>query len=319
VSSRPSRRQRRRVTPGPSTLLALYPPAWRRRYGDELDALILDIQADGRDTGWRVRADLVRSAARERLRGGGDPSRRVRGGSSLVLWAWALFALGGAIVAKTSEHWQRTLPADSAASAAFSGLVVISVAVAAVITGGITVTLPAIWRLLRAGGWPRIRARVLCATALTVTVVAATAGLVAWAGRLSPAGRNGHDHLYVAAFLCWAALSATCLLAWTAVGARTATEIRCGRAVLRTHTCIAGMVAIAMAAMTAATLAWWTIVGNRAPGALTGGSALAHPSALVPQLMFAAALMVLATAIAAVGAIRAERAFTELSRFVTRG
>ena len=40
--------------------------------------------------------------------------------------------------------------------------------------------------------------------------------------------------------------------------------------------------------MTVATAAWWAVVGHRAPAALTGGSAAAHPSALVPQLVIAA-------------------------------
>jgi hypothetical protein len=43
-------------------LTRLYPPAWRDRYGDEMDELLND------GCGWREMLDVVRSAAVERLR-----------------------------------------------------------------------------------------------------------------------------------------------------------------------------------------------------------------------------------------------------------
>lgn len=306
------RRRPRRFTPGPTTLLALYPKAWRRRYGEELDALILEMHADGRDTGPRMRVDLLRAAARERLRGGGDPSRQVRGGASLVLWAWALFVIGGAILAKTSEHWQQALPGAAAAHVAFSAFTVIAVVVAAAVVAGIAIPAPAVWRLLRSGGWTRVRRRVLRASALTATVILATVALVTWAHGLTAADRNGHDHLYAAAFVVWGALVAACLFAWTAVATRIAADIRCDRTVLRVMAWLAPAIAVAMAAMTAAMLVWWTVVGGHAPGALTGGSSLAHPSPVVPTLVVAAVLMVIATALGAVGATRAEGARAQL-------
>jgi MFS family permease len=302
----------RRFTPGPTTLLALFPAAWRRRYGDELDALILDMAADGRDTGTRVRHDLLRSALRERVRGGGDPSRRIRGGASLVLWAWALFVIGGAILAKTSEHWQQALPGVGSAHVAFSVLTVIAFVASAAVAGGILLPLPAVWRLLREGGWKRICRRTVAAAVLSVAVIAATIGLSTWAHGLSAADRNGHDHLYAAAFVGWGALVAACLLAWTSVATRLASEIRCDRLVLRVQAWLAPAVAVAMAMMTAAALVWWVLVGAHAPGALTGGSTLAHPSPVVPMLVLAAALMGVATAVAAVGAARADGARAQL-------
>lgn len=301
-----------RFTPGPTTLLALYPRAWRRRYGDELDALILDMHADGRRTGGRVRADLLLSAARERLRAGGDPSRRVRGGASLVLWGWALFVIAGLILAKTSEHWQHALPGASAAHVAFSALQLIAFVAAAAVAAAIALTLPAAWRLLREQGWQRIRARALVAASLTVAVIAGTLTIVIWARSLSSADRNGHDALYGAAFVGWGALVAACLFAWTSVATRIAGEVRCPRPVLRAQAWLAPAVAVAMAAMTVATLAWWAIVAVHAPGALTGGPTLAHGSPVVPMLVLAAALMVLGSGVAGVGAVRAERARAEL-------
>jgi hypothetical protein len=313
---RPGNRKHVRPIPGPTTLLALYPAAWRRRYGDELDALIVDMHADGRNTGWRVRTDLLRAAARERLRGGrrGEPSPRIRGGASLVLWAWALFVLAGAIVAKTSEHWQRALPGHpgSIANFAYGGLTAVAVMAAVLVAAGIALTLPAAIRFLREGGWPRVRSRALIAMTLTVVAPPATVALVAWAHRLPVLDRSGHDALYAAVFLCWAALGAAALLAWTAVATGIARGMRCGRSVLRAQAFLAPVVAILMAAMTVATVAWWAVVGRASPGALTGGSSAAHASAFVPQLAVAAVLMVIATTIAAVGAARADAALPEL-------
>jgi hypothetical protein len=297
--------RRRRFRPGPTAPLALYPSAWRRRYGEALDALILDMHADGREAGARVRIDLARGAIRERLRGAGEPSRRVRDGASLVLWAWALFSIAGAIVAKTSEHWQRALPREATAHVAFSTLTVLAVAAAAVVVGAVAFTLPSAWRLLREGGWARIRLRAWLAAVLTVLAAATTAGLVAWAHGLGPAARNGHDGLYAATFVAWGALTALCLLAWTSVATRLAADVRCGRAVLRLHAWLAPGLAVAMSAMTVTTLVWWMVLASHAPAALTGGSAGAHASPVVPMLVFAAALMVLATVVAAVGAGRA--------------
>jgi hypothetical protein len=312
MSANYGKRTRRRFTPGPTTLLALYPAAWRGRYGDELDALILDMQADGRDTGARIGSDLLRSALRERLRGAGDPSGRVRGGASLVLWAWALFAIAGMIVVKTTEHWQQALPRHTAAHVAFSVFQLVAIVASLAVAGGIALTLPAAWRLLQERGWARIRTRALVAAALTVVVVAGLVAIGVWARSLSVADRNGHDHLYGAAFLAWATLAVACLLAWTSVATRIAADARIDRAVLRAHTWLAPAVAVAMTAMTVATLVWWVVVGTAAPGALTGGSTHTHPSPVVPALVLACVLMLLASGGAGIGAVRAESARAEL-------
>ena len=117
---------------------------------------------------------------------------------------------------------------------------------------------------------------------------------------------------YGAAFVCWAALIATCLLAWTAVATKVAHEISFRRPILRAQALVAPLIAIGMAAMTAATIVWWAITGHADAAALTGGAGVAHPSALVPALALAVALMLVSTAIAGLGAVRAGRALTEL-------
>ena len=75
--------------------LALYPRAYRRRYGEEIEALVEDQGASPRAV-----ADLLRGAARAHLRPepglapGARPGREhLKLGVSAILFAWVLFAL----------------------------------------------------------------------------------------------------------------------------------------------------------------------------------------------------------------------------------
>ena len=54
----------------PDRLLRWYPPAWRARYGEELEELIAEATGGGR-VPWRTRLDIARSGTRERLRASG--------------------------------------------------------------------------------------------------------------------------------------------------------------------------------------------------------------------------------------------------------
>lgn len=298
-------------------LLRLYPPSWRARYGEELEALIVDMSA-GRRVPWHVRADVAGAGGRERLRGlglagNGSPQARARGGAALVLWAWALFVLAGAIVGKTSEHWDASLPGSHAlASGAFDGLLGVAVVAGVLVLVGIGLTLGALIGFLRAGGWPQIRPAVIVAGLMTALLVAVTVALVLWAHGLTPRDRQGHDTGYAIAFLAWAALCAGTLVSWTAAATRTAARLSLRDVTLRSETWLAVSVSVAMAVMAAATAVWWIAVANVAPAALTGSSG--HGSALVPQLVVAMGLMVVATALGATGARRARRALRDLDR-----
>ena len=288
-------------------LLQWYPANWRKRYGEELAGLIVDM-SDGRRLSWRLRADVAAAGARERLRDAriGDP----RGGGRMALWAWAIFVLAGMIVAKTSEHWQSALPKGShpVASVAFVALTVLAAATAVLVLAGIALTLASLVTFLRSGGWPRIRRWILAATALTILLAASTAGLAAWAHGLTPRARNGHDALYGAAFLTWGALAATTLLVWTKAATSTADQLRLSPTTLQVHARLTSVIAAAMTLMTAATVAWWVAVAVVSPGALTGPPASPHASPVVPVLTVAVALMALASAFATAGARRANTA-----------
>jgi hypothetical protein len=48
-------------------ILALYPPRWRRRYGDELRQLVTELQAEKGASRVRIFGDLLFGAARQRF------------------------------------------------------------------------------------------------------------------------------------------------------------------------------------------------------------------------------------------------------------
>jgi hypothetical protein len=278
-------------------LLAWYPARWRARYGEELAALILDM-TDGRRLSWRLRADIAAAGTRERLRGAGD----ARSGGRLVLWAWATFIIAGVIVAKASEHWQTTLPAAGhpILAAAIPALTILASATALLVLAGIALTIPSLIAFLQTGGWPKIRAWILTAAALTITLLAATVAIAAWAHGLTHAARNGHDALYTTAFLIWATLAAITLLAWTKAATTTADRLTLTPTTLHLHARLAPAITIAMTLMTATTMTVWVAVAIVSPATI--GPPVAPDAATV---LAAAGLMTFATALAGAGARRA--------------
>jgi hypothetical protein len=74
-----------------SRVLRWYPAAWRRRYGDELIAMLDDTYGEGH-LGLRVRMSLLRSGVRERIRMLRKYSRTYTGYSigCAVVWAVVL-------------------------------------------------------------------------------------------------------------------------------------------------------------------------------------------------------------------------------------
>jgi hypothetical protein len=299
-------------------LLRCYPPGWRARYGEELEALVVDM-SDGGPVSWRTRADVIWAGGRERLRsagvaGDGSPDAGARAGASLVLWAWAVFVFAGATVAKTSEHWQQALPSGGhgLANVAFDVLAGGAVVASASVLIGIAVAGPGLLGLMRDGGWPGIQRRIRAAGVATLVLVAATVGLKLWAGALSAHQRAGADTVYAVAFTGWALLGLRALLAWTGAAVRTERQLQLRDRPLRAQVRLATLVATAMTAMTAATAVWWVAVAQRAPAALTGSRG-AHVSPAVPQLVLAITLMLIATGLAGIGARRATRYLPALS------
>ena len=291
-------------------LLRCYPSRWRNRYGEELEALVVDM-SDGHGVTWRTRADVIFAGGRERLRaaglsGGGNPDAGARAGACLVLWTWALFVFAGAVLQKTSEHWSQALPArgSAVATVAFEALIALAVVTGLVVVGAFAVSGPSVRELLRQRGWQPIRHRVRTAAVTTLVLIAATVGLIIWAHGLSAHQRNGADALYAGAFVVWALLGLGVLLTWTAAAVKTERYLRLSTRLLRAQVRLAGLVAAGMGLMTVTTAIWWVAVADRSPAALTG-SRTSNASAAVPQLIFAVSLMIVATGLGTFGARRA--------------
>ena len=290
-------------------LLRLYPPAWRARYGEELEALILE--ASGGRVSWRVRLDVARAAGRERLRSlgvlhDGPPSESMRSGSLLVLCAWALFVVAGMGVQKFSEHWQAATPSASRAlpTGAFDSLLVGAWIGSVLVLLGVAVASPSFVRFIRSGGWPQVRRRVLTASALTLAAVLTTVPVVIWAHRLATGQRNGGDVGYATGVALWALLLVACLAAWTAAAVAVARRVDLSATVLRLEAFLATVVTVSMAAMTAATAVWWAALARAAPWFLAGRPVGSAASPVAPKLLVATIVMLTATAAAAVGARR---------------
>jgi hypothetical protein len=301
-------------------LLRLYPPAWRARYGDELEDLIVE-SSTGDRVPWRTRLDVVLAAGRERRRAAGlsgdaAPGDRVRGGALLVFVAWALLVLGGAGVQKFSEHWQAaTPPGDrTVPGLAFGVLVVAAVCGGVLVVAGAAGAAPGLPAFLRGGGWAQVRRHVLAAAVTTGVAAVATVGLVGWAGRLTPHERTGSDPAYSVAFVVWAVLVAAGLLAWTAAGVAVARRVSWPDALLRVEAWIALAVTVAMVVTTVATAVWWWALADAAPWFLAGRPVGDRGQAVPPQLAALVATMALASLLAAAGSRQALLGLTAPSR-----
>lgn len=301
-----------------SIWLRAYPPAWRARYGEELEDLLAQSTADGRALR-RARLDLLRAGARERLRSwglGGEPSATMRAktGVLLVFCGCAVFVLAALVLQKSSEHWQSFAPgaAHALPSVAFEVLLVIAVIAGALVLAAGACALPALSELLRAGGWKRIAGHVARAAGVSALTLVAVAGLVFWAHHLSADQRDGRDSLYALAFIVCGLLVAASIATWTAAVLATFRLLQLSRRLLELEIALAAVLGAAMFAMTAAAATWWASLALRAPWALHERAAGAHASALSPQLLAAMLLMSVATSLAGVGVLQALRARPQL-------
>lgn len=304
-------------------LLRLYPKQWRQRYGQELEALIVEASGDHR-VSWRMHLDIARGAGRERLRSAGladngAPGDQVRAGVLVVLCAWALFVTAGITVQKFSEHWQSATPAASRGvpSMAFTTLVAAALCASVLVLAGIVRAVPSLVWFLRNGGWPEIRRRVVTAALLTGIASAAMGALVIWAHGLDSEERAGGDRAYAAAFVAVACLAVGCLTAWTLAATAVSRRLSLSRQALRTEAYIACAVTVLMAAMAGSTIVWWVALADAAPWFLAGLAVGVRGSPIAPQLMIAALVMTLAVLLGVVGsrqALRGVPAITGRSR-----
>lgn len=194
--------------------LRLYPLAYRRRYGEEMRALLEDQPA-----GARTVLDLVKGAARAHLRPGDAPTgviapaERVRASASAVLLCWVFFAAAGFGFYKTTED----LPFSAAGHAhpllRDAHVVVQAVALiatAAVLLGALPLILAA---LARARRDPRLRRTVALAFLSLIVFGVLTAVVIAVAHTQGPTGSTAGGGMAIAWGIAGLVCATTCVVA----------------------------------------------------------------------------------------------------------
>jgi len=298
-----------------SELLRWYPPAWRERYGEEFLALIDDELGEG-EPGVGLRLSLVGHGLVERLRGtqfarpspSEDSARR--GGSLLVLVAWAAFMVGGAGFSKAAEHFDAAVPprAHILPQVSFDVVVIAAVLGGLLVVAGAAIAIPALLRLVWAGRWPELRGHVVRAGLVTAATVALTIPLSLWAHNLSDAQRNGASTGYGMAFLGWVVLGVASLALWTAVAVAVGRRVELSERALRVEGGLAIALALLMVVITAAAATWWGAMAVYAPSFLSGRSSGTAASAFDLPLVVAVGVMVVGLAVSGFGVRRLRRA-----------
>lgn len=304
-------------------LLRWYPSAWRARYGDEMTALLRDMYATAGRIPLRARLGLMRAGLEERTREAGmvgpagGPEGRVRGGAVLVLCAFALFLVGGAVFAKFADGWSGGTPVrDLALPHAAFGLVVAAAVVAgALVLVAAALVVPAFMRLVRSGGWNEVRRPVwrgVTAWAVAAVLFGLTLG---WSRVLSAHDRNGGLPAYGWLFvlLCLAVIAAIALGTAAAVAVARRVDLEDG--LVRALGLLALGVAGALVPIFAGVVAWWATEAAHAPAVLANGignGVVFASDTAPPTLLVAGLLMVAGLVLAAAGSVRVLRAIRHL-------
>jgi hypothetical protein len=231
--------------------LALYPLAYRRRYGEEMAALVEDQGASP-----RAAADLGRGALRAHLRP--EPALaeavgrddRVRLGISAVLLCWLLFSAAIFGFAKTTEdpQFRAAASAHPLLGDAHVALGVFAViASAAFLLGAVPLAALA---LAQARRRPEVRRAALAAVACVAALVAATSAVVLVANH-DPAPSDG---VITAILVGWACIGLACALGCALAARRGLFAAALPAGALRLAAGCAAAVVVAMAAIALATL-----------------------------------------------------------------
>ncbi len=282
--------------------LALYPLAYRRRYGAEMAALVEDQGASPRAV-----ADLARGAVRAHVRpepavaGAVGRDDRMRLGVSAVLLCWLLAAAAIFAFAKTTEG-----PAFRAAASTHALLatahtalgVFATIASLAFLFGAAPLVVVALAQSRRR---PGVRRAALAAAGCVVAIVAATAVVVLVANR-NPAPSEGAATALLAG---WSLVGIACALGCALAARRGLFAAAMPASVLRLAAACATVVAAAMVGIALATLAYLVgLVTAATDLASAPNGPLGNPDVRVSLLLVLAA-MVAAAAPAALAAKRA--------------
>ncbi len=291
-------------------LIRWYPATWRARYGEELTALLHDTHGMAK-VPLRERVTLATRGSFERARASGllgsslEKSDRMRAGSLLVLWGWALFMVAGSIVQKFSEHWASVTPAihRSVATGAFGVIQVTGEVGGLLVLAAAAISIPGLVRLLRAGSWPAIRGPVRRAAMAGGVAAAFTFGVALWAHSVPDHQRNSGFFFHGVVFILWGLAVVIALGLATAAAVAVARTIAWSPRALRVLGGVAIVLTILMVGVASGTIVWWVTMANFAPSFL-GNGLLATSNVLPPALLLAMALMITGLVVATIGTVR---------------
>jgi hypothetical protein len=242
--------------------LGLYPLAYRRRYGEEMAALL-----EGSPVSAVTVIDLVWGATRAHLRpepavaGEVGPDERLRQGVGSVLLCWVLFALAGLALYKTTEGGASEA---GGGPGLLGGLHLAIQAFAAVGSAAVVLgAAPLVFIALRQGS-RRAGLRHLARVAIAYVALfsAATAGLVLVA-RGNATLPGGAAALILAA---WSVVALVCGIGCASVARRGLLEVAVPPRLVRVAGACAGVVVAAMIGIVILTAAYLVTVVAAAPG-----------------------------------------------------
>lgn len=304
------------MTPeGYEHLVRWYPPQWRERYGHEMAALLEDSYGAAGAVPLRQRIGLARSGLGERARAAGfvgrsqSPEVRLRGGTLLVLCGWAFALVGGAIFAKSADHWSTQSP-PSGHWLATGGFNVVGAAAGAgcvIVLLAALVVLPAVVRFVRSGGWRQISRPVLLALGSGAASALLFAVFVVWAHSLSAQDRNGALPVYGWFFVLVSLVAFAALGCATAAAVAVARRVELSASLLRVLSVMAIALAGVMALALVSLVAWWASEAVHAPRFLAQviGNGMPFQSSVVPPTLLASGvLLVLGLALGVGGVAR---------------
>ncbi len=284
-------------------MLRWYPPQWRSRYGDEMAVLLEDTYGSAGRVPLRVHVALARAGVAQRVReagfagSAGGVRGRLRAGALLVLYGWALFLVAGGIFAKLSDNWLGSTPTSDrwVASTSYDVVALAGALGCGLVLLAALVTLPAFVRLVRGGGWHRVR-RPICRALVATTAAAVLFGtLLIWSWHLTPFERNGGLPAYGAFFVLFGLAVVVATACVTAAAAAVARWIEPTDRSLRSVGFMAVGVATSMMLICTATLSWWVWEAVHARDVLTNsiGNGIPFSSDSVPPALLGSALLML--------------------------
>ena len=249
-----------RGDPGLGRLLRWYPHAWRERYGEEFLAMVEDT-LDGRPPGWRLRLAVAGYGLRER----GHQARRA-GGRVLPGLARGFAGGPGSVVIVAGyllailPHELGKPPARQAGVALDVLTALIALAGPALLAGGLA-ALPALVRLLRAGGRPKVRRKIAWAAGATVTAGAGMAWLTLWS-RTSSLDPLNASPAYACGLLATLLALGVALDQWAATAAAIARRLALAPRLRAAETMLGAVAVPAIVILAGADMIWYSVISS---------------------------------------------------------